>query len=388
LRAIRSVLAGLLLAGLLSAYLTPSTDAERPGDGLDTCAPDVQFLGFSEALNKTAFAGFSVAELSGLAFDQHTGRFLAIADRAGPVQTHYFTLDVPIDSIGLGAPSILNVTVLRDPAGTPYNGFSFDGEGIAMTDQKQLLVASEGGSGGAAGAQQPEIRRFSPDGKEVVALEVPARFLVGTNNLSFESLALSPSGQSLFTANERPLPAVGDAPADGQTADLENRIRILRYQRHGQTYSPAEQFYYLTDPDRAAGDVGVVELIALSGTDLLVLERGFVAGEGNTVRVYRVSLAGAQDVSDEPTLANPDLIPVEKTLVFDLADCPDAGATIPPGAVQPNALLDNFEAMALGPRLPGGRRALLMVSDDNEGANQITRFVAVALPVVSLVGRE
>jgi hypothetical protein len=48
---------------------------------------------------------------------------------------------------------------------------------------------------------------------------------------------------------------------------------------------------------------------------LLVLERGFVAGKGNTVRIFRVSLKGAEDVSDEPTLAEPGLVPVEKELL-------------------------------------------------------------------------
>jgi len=204
---------------------------------------------------------------------------------------------------------------------------------------------------------------------------VPSRFLIGTNNLSFESLALSPNGDSLFTANERPL------PTDGQTADLRNRIRILRYKRGPGGFVPHKQYLYLTEPNRpeAPNDVGVVEIIARSEEDLLALERGFKPGEGNTVSVFRVSVEDAADVSDEPTLAAAGLVPVAKTLVFDLANCPPSGATIPPGATQPNALLDNFEAMTLGPKLPGGRRALLLLSDDNAGANQTTRFIALAV---------
>jgi hypothetical protein len=205
--------------------------------------------------------------------------------------------------------------------------------------------------------------------------------LIGTNNLSFESLALSPNGHSLFTANERPLPAVGPSPTDGQAADLRNRTRILRYKRGPGGFVPHKQYFYLTEPNRPAApnDVGVVEIIALSEEDLLVLERGFKLGEGNTVSVFRVSVEDAADVSDEPTLAAAGLVPVAKTLVFDLVNCPPRGATIPPGATQPNALLDNFEAMTLGPKLPGGRRTLLLLSDDNAGANQTTRFIALAV---------
>jgi len=91
-----------------------------------------------------------------------------------------------------------------------------------------------------------------------------------------------------------------------------------------------------------------------------VLERSFVPGEGNTIRIFRVSLDGAPDVSDEPTLARAGQEPVDKTLLVDLAACPSAGAQTP--GTQENPLLDNFEALELGPRLRGGRRALLLVT--------------------------
>jgi hypothetical protein len=352
----------------------------QPGGGGPTCGPGVQLLGFSDVLDKGSFEGFDVAELSGVTYNRGTHRYYAVADRAGTVPAHFFTLKLPLTGQDLGAPTIEALTVLRDSGDDPYNGFSFDGEGIAQTDQRTVFVASEGGSGGTAGPQDPEIRRFSLEGDELDSLEVPARFLVGTNNLSFESLGSSPNGRSLFTASERPLPALGSSPADGQTAGQHNRIRILRYEDRGPAgFVPAEQFFYLTDPDRAANDVGVVDLIALSERELLVLERGFVMDEGNTVRVYRVDLTGADDVSGQPTLDDPNLQPLAKSLVFDLADCPDEGATVPPGAIQPNALLDNFEAMTLGPVLSDGRRALVLLSDDNGSPSQTTRVIALAL---------
>lgn len=52
-------------------------------------------------------------------------------------------------------------------------------------------------------------------------------------------------------------------------------------------------------------------------------------GQGNTIGVFRVSLDGAPDVSDEPGLAAPDLAPVEKELLVDLAACPESGAESP-----------------------------------------------------------
>jgi len=382
-RTILLVAVSLVLVALVTASslpTVPTASAEQPGDSLALCTLEVQFIGFSDVLNKTNFGEFGVNELSAITYDQHRGVYYSIADRAGAIQTHFFTLDIPVGSDALGVPTVLDAGVLNNDVGVAYNGFTFDGEGIAITRNKGLLVASESGS---AVGQQPEIRRFSSEGAELESLEVPSRFLIGTNNLSFESLALSPDGRSLFTANEAPL------AADGRTADLESRIRILRYEDRGPGgFVPAEQFYYLTEPGRTVGDLGVADMIALSEADLLVLERGFVAGQGNTVRVFRVSVKGAADVSGELSLAAPGLVPLAKTLLVDLAGCPPSGATIPPGATQPNALLDNFEGMTLGPYLSGGRRALILQSDDNAGTNQTTRLIVLAVSVASLVGQE
>ena len=201
---------------------------------------------------------------------------------------------------------------------------------------------------------------------------MPQKFRVApegqaTSNQTFESLSVSPNNRSLFTAVEGPL------VPDGRTAENENRVRILRYEDRGPGgFEPAEEFFYLTEPGQ-----NVVEIVALSDNDLLLLERGFVAGEGNTVRVFWVSLDGAEDVSDEPSLAAPGLDPVEKELLVNLAACPESGAESP--GTQTNELLDNYESLALGPRLPGGRRALLLQSDDNFGAGQVTRVVALGV---------
>jgi hypothetical protein len=120
-----------------------------------------------------------------------------------------------------------------------------------------------------------------------------------------------------------------------------------------------------------------VEMIALSSKRLLVMERGWVRGEGNTVRIFQVSLEGAADISEVASLATPGGPPsLVKELVVDLARCPPSAATSPQS--QPNPLLDNFEAMALGPLLPDGRRSLVLVSDDNRSPFQVTRVVVLA----------
>jgi hypothetical protein len=358
-----------VLAALLAAFVVVSlaerdeARAAHPGAETPDCAEGVDFLGFSDELNKTTFEGTSVGGLSGLAYDGRRDVYYSVVDNQGTTDARFYTLSAPIGRVGLEGAEVLDVTTLRDEAGAPYTGANFDGEGIALTRRGDLFVSSE---------TEPSIRRFSRSGEQRAELPVPQRFLVapagqGRTNQTFESLALSPSERSLFTANE------GYLTADGETTDGSDRIRILRYERQGRSgYEPAREFYYLADPN-----LGVVEIVALSDRELLVLERGFQAGVGNTVRVYKVSLKGAEDVSDEASLATTDAEPVDKELLFDLGACPESGAESP--GTQQNGLLDNFEALTFGPRLPGGRQSLVLVSDDNFGAGQVTRVVALGV---------
>jgi hypothetical protein len=111
---------------------SPCVSAARPGEGLATCAPGVQWLGFSDALNKTSFGGFTVADLSGLTYDPQRRVYYSIADRAGSADTHVFTLDLPVGSESFGTPTILDVTRLRDAAGNAFTGATFDG-GAGLT---------------------------------------------------------------------------------------------------------------------------------------------------------------------------------------------------------------------------------------------------------------
>ena len=52
----------------------------------------------------------------------------------------------------------------------------------------------------------------------------------------------------------------------------------------------------------------------------LVMERSFVTGVGNSIRIYRMDTRDATDVQDEPSLQGQDVRPVRKELLVDLAD--------------------------------------------------------------------
>ena len=117
-------------------------------------------------------------------------------------------------------------------------------------------------------------------------------------------------------------------------------------------------------PPDAFSTNGLVELLPLSPTRLLAMERSFSTGVGNDVRIYLVDTAGATDTLGLPALPQ-DLSGVQvaqKTLVLDLDVL---GVT-----------LDNLEGLTFGPVLPDGRQSLLIVSDNNFSPTQVTQFLA------------
>jgi len=351
----------LAAAVVLTALTTTLTASAKPAVG-GACSPDATFLGFSDALDKTTFDGQPVAGLSAL---NVTGRHSAVALVDNVATTPARVFDLKVNSRPTSV-SVDGMTILRRPDGTPYNGADFDGEGLVVErGDRTILATSE---------REPSIRRFRlSDGREIASLPVPSRFQVApageaTSNATFESLAVSGDGLSLFAGMEGPL-----AP-DGTDADGRPRNRIIRYAGlDGHAYRPVAQYAYKPDPGLA-----LVELAWVNRDELVSMERTFTPGVGNTIRVFTVSLRRAADVTSRASLADaPERVFVQKKLLFDLVNCPPSGAVAK--QPQPNPLLDNVEGLALGGYLPGGRRQLYLLSDDNNGATQITRLYSLAV---------
>jgi hypothetical protein len=258
-----------------------------------------------------------------------------------------------------------------------------DPEGIALTADGHLLISSEGIS-----TEQlrlpPSITEYSSDGRYIRQLPVRPRFVqnpTGTmstgvrTNAGFESLTTTPDFSHLFTATELSLLQDGD----GDPFSTAPRTRVLEYVAQSGSYQPAREFVYELDPlPRPAFRVGfavngLVELLALNQSELLAMERAFIESEDKTttinrIRLFRITLDGATDVSALDSLSGPEpKTPVRKLLLSDLNALPGLSAKL--------ASLDNFEGLAWGPPGRNGLRPLILVSDDNFRANQMTAFL-------------
>ncbi|WP_020140874.1 esterase-like activity of phytase family protein [Streptomyces sp. 351MFTsu5.1] len=333
---LRTVLATVTAALATATCLTAAGPALAAVPNRHACSPSVSLDRFSDALDKTTFDGTFVGNLSALALDRD-GSLAALSDRSA-----LFDLDA---------------RTLQPKKAVPLadeNGAALDSEGLVVDRDGTRLVTSE---------TEPSIRRYSTDGKILDRLPVPAPLLVApagraTSNQTFEGLTLLNGGRTLLASMEYAL--AGDTPG------------IVRFQTWTRTrdnhFRPAAQYAYRTD----AAFLGVPEVQALPDGRLLVLERGFTSGVGNTVRLYLADPRHATDTAGIENLTGQDGVRlIKKTLLTDVADCPTLGATAK--QPQPNPLLDNIEGMVVTGH-DKGRLKVLLVSDDNQNAAQTTRF--------------
>jgi hypothetical protein len=305
---------------------------------------------YSDVLDKTSFGGTFVGNLSSLDVDTD-GSILALSDRSA-----LFSLD-PHTYRPTG------VVALADENGRPL-----DSEGLAVDRDGTRLISSE---------VEPSVRRYARDGRLLGRLPVPDSLLVApagraSTNLTFEGLTLQPDGRTLVASMEAALsgdqgnlvrfqtwtrPTVPGAAAPGAAAPAGSGDFALGI-----------QYGYAVDPG-----LGVSELRATGDGRLLVLERGYVPGLGNTIRLYLADLTGASDVSGVQDLTQrPPVQLIRKTLLADLVHCPTLGATARERQVNP--LLDNIEGLTIIGSDPDGALRLLLVSDDNQSTDQTTRL--------------
>lgn len=269
-------------------------------------------------------------ELSGIAWDDRTGVFWAISD---------------------GIPRLVAVRPSADYRGwslaeeKPVTGIEpWDAEGIAIS-RGRLFVANE---------RPPRIVELDASGGVIAEMTLPAQLQSCRANRCLESLSATSDGRFLFTANESPLLSDG---AEG-TVTEGARIHIIRIDL---ATGARREWPYVTDPvcaEGPRGEIGVSDLAALSEDELLVLERSYVPEVENRIRIYRTRL-GEEGAA-----------PARRELFLDIADVDRSKPFVP-----------NYEGIALGPRLPDGRRVLVLVSDDNARTSQRATLLVLAARV-------
>jgi hypothetical protein len=311
-------------------------------------------------------AGTSVGGLSGLAFDKARGRWLALSDdRSEKAPARFYELRLAYDATTFRGAAVTGVVTLRTADDKPFPTRTIDPEALRLAGNGDLYWTSEGD---ARAGFSPSLNASKPDGGFLRGFPLPARYQNGDgshgprDNLAFEGLAIAPDGKTLILALENAL--IEDGPKASLAAGSPVRITTI----NAASGEPGPEWVYVTDPIRQApakpggfADNGVSEILPLSKDALLVLERGYAQGRGNSIRLYRAEIAGATDVSHLDHLAGAAWQPLRKTLLLDLDRL--------------GVILDNFEGMEWGPDLADGNRSLVLVSDDNFNDTQVTKFL-------------
>lgn len=343
-------------------------------------SPRLELIGQHVVDNNAILDGTVIGGLSGIDYDAANDLYYLISDdRSDFSPARFYEAKLDIAPSGFKGVTFLRTRPLQQADGTVFPkkadnpGRTVDPEAIRLSPRTGTLYWTS--EGDKSVPVDPFVREMTREGRFVREFPLPPQFKATNandtsqgirDNYAFEALTLSADGTKLYTANEAALFQDGPAAAPG----VPSPVRVLRYDiasgRNEAEYAYiVEPIVKLPTPPTGYRDNGVSEILALDDRRLLVLERGFSQGAGNTIKLFIAELDGATDVSGMPALAGRSYTPMKKTLLLDLDSL--------------GIRLDNMEGMTFGPTLPDGRRVLVIVSDNNFNARQIQLFLAFAV---------
>jgi hypothetical protein len=374
--ALRRVLLACCLFLLFLAGCRPSAVARAE--------PSLTYLGQARIGHGATFEGTVIGGLSAISYDAGRQCYYVISDdRSAKNPARFYTLRLSLSDNGISDVTFTGTHPLRDESGRAFAPLALDAspmvvppdpEGIAFDPARQRLYWSSEGerlTGARPVSADPWIRIAGLDGGYLGRFTLPPGLSMSSagnagprRNKALEGLTLTPDGAFVFAAMEQPGYNDGDPPGRAHGA----LTRITKFDV--DTAAPVAQYAYPLEPATAPADSnGATDLVALSDTTFLVIERA--EGSPPAVRVFRAEIGAATDVLAVSSLVDRPVVPMTKTLAADLSATAGRGPRIRP--------LDNIEGVTLGPRLPDGRQAVVFVSDDNFSAGQVTQFLLFAM---------
>jgi len=315
----------------------------------DDCNLDLRFIAAHDIPATQTVDGDAFGGISGIDYDARAAQWYLVSDdRSTQPPPRLFTASLDFNRESVGGVQLL--------ASHRLQPLALDAEAIRVDPANQTLLIS--GEGDAASGAGPWLRRTNFSGRSLREIPLPsllqARVDAGPRpNRSFEGLSLAAAPGELWLGTEAPLLQDGP-PADAQlTAD----VRLTRMNQDGKILA---QYIYRTDVASKPGvgdssDNGVSDILALTDTALLVLERSGVklaaGGFQFHTRLYCADVRPATDVSDVTSLAGAIYQAASKRLLLDFDSL--------------HITAGNLEGVSWGPQPGAGLRSLVFVSDNN-----------------------
>jgi 3-phytase len=346
-------------------------------------AMKLEYVGETSFAHKTKFEKTTIGGISGIIFNK--GTLYGLSDDKGRINdVRFYEFDLKIDkkAVTLTPKAVRFITDL--PLKADGKKPSLDLEGLVRLPDGTFLMSSEGNND-AKPREMPRIFQTSATGKWMADLPIPDRYLPELtgkqtkgiqNNAAFEGLTSTNDGKTVFTSIEAAL----QPEVVANEEDKGDWIRIMKYSKGDAGFKVAGEYAYHIDAfssQTMPKEVfrGVSEILAVSDTKLLVMERGVRIDPKNvwtqTIGIYLVDLSKATDISGTDKMDRAKITAATKTKIIDFeADLIKERA---------GKVVDNFECLAWGPVLPDGRKTLLVMSDDNFSKTQITELLVFAV---------
>ncbi len=334
---------------------------------------NVRLLGEKIIPKGLLFQGTTVGGLSGIDRDPRTGEYVLISDDRSAINpARFYTAKIDVSENGVGDVTFTSTHPFLQPDGTTYPNGGVDPEDIRVDPWTGRITWSQEGERKPGVLIDPSIRTATRDGEFRNELPLPANEHMSAEdtgprqNLVLEGLSYAAAGTLVVSSVESPLLQDGPLPTPEKGALSRVTVQARTGQILAQYAYPQEPVFAVPNPPTAAAGNGVSAMVAadpLDPTRFLLVERAFVTGAGNRVRIFEASTAGATNVLNKSL---DKAKPMHKRLLADLA-----GFKL--------STVDNIEGITWGPRLPSGERTLLLVSDDNFSATQVTQIVALAV---------
>jgi hypothetical protein len=359
-------------------------------------ATGFEYIGQQIIPNGLKFGNTTVGGLSSIDYDSAEKRYFVLSDDRS--KSRFYTLKLDLDKFdrsgeaGMAGVRIEAVTTLRSQDGGIYSKNKADPEGLRLSPDRKTLYWSDEGKRSYFGFRDPAVTEATLGGNFVRELSIPNHFKPKGSasgessgdsgiydNLSLESLAVTPSGKTLWTAAENGL------TQDSRNADLKHGslTRLLSF--NIASGKAGSEYIYEIEPVALPpllpglfATNGLSDMLAIGEKQFIMLERSFAIGaatpgtrpSGVTIRLFYADASRATDVSSMPSIAGKDIRKVEKTLLLDLSSLLNDDAT--------PLVADNIEGLTFGPCYKG-KPTLILVSDNNFSPMQFTQIVALSV---------
>jgi hypothetical protein len=304
--------------------------------------------------------------ISGLAPDSGTSQWVGVIDDRE--RSRVVWLSVSLGPKGLDVAPVRMLELRAGPGVAERIVTRSDLESIVALPNGTFVMAEEGHLVRDTGELwQPALLQMTRDGVVTHVIDFPKEFQITADgktglrdNQGFEGLAITPGGR-LIAGLEQPLFQDGEVTFDRGAAG-----RLVEFEPSGSTFRPARQWRYMISPTPyvesfetlcSDGENGLVELLALSETRLISMERSCLTTRdgqftANTVQLFAVELIAGD---------------ARKRLLLNFD-------SITPRLSSALSRLENFEALSFGP-IVNGTPTILIASDDNFRKTQKTSFL-------------